>query len=269
MAFELKKTRGVGWSRVIAGISGALVLMLAGTSATYGQAATCNGFISLEYPFAPDLDPGQQRVRLRLTTGSIATGTKLTVNEIAFWFDCRNKGCSGNSLANCNTNADCPGVQTCVTFGTTCIDDGNIITYADDLTTTCATTWSETVQTNRILLEANPPLDLPPMSAGCTIEFTVHKMQAFSNDTTPLIVEQVGSFMDAQCNNGIASSNAQSGSLSVLRELLPPEPVPAASMTLLAVVTVLLSTWAFARLRRRRLRVIPAGVAARRKTRKS
>lgn len=264
MAFGLEKARGVGWSRVIAGISGAVVLMLGGTSATYSQAATCNGFISLEYPFAPDLGPNLQRVRLRLTTGSIATGTKLTVNEIAFWFDCRNKGCSGNAFANCNTNADCPAAQTCVTFGNTCIDDGNIITYADDLTTTCATTWSETVQTNRILLEANPPLDLPPMSAGCIIEFTVQKMQAFSNDTTPLVVEQVASFMDADCDNGISSSNAQGGSLSILREILPPQPVPAASITLLAAVTVLLSIWAFARLRRRRLTVIPAGAATRR-----
>lgn len=217
---------------------------------TLAQGGTCNGFISLQYPVFSGPTPAFQRVRLTLSTGTISGGAKLTVTQIAFYFDCRNKGCSGNLFANCNVNGDCPSGQTCVTLGTTCIDDGNIVAYAGDLTTTCPTTWSQTVQANRVLFGASPPLEIPAQSAGCSIEFTVQKLASFSNDTTPLTIEQVAAFTNARCDNDLASSSAQSGLLSVLQEVQPPRPVPAVSAAALAVTMLALFAWAFVHLRR-------------------
>lgn len=214
-----------------------------------GQTNTCNANISIDYPptgsgfnNVGSIDP----VRLTLTTGSIQGGTQISITSVAFDLDCRSRICTSpfgdacfcaeNTVcsSNCNTGA------LCINAGTTCFDDGNVAGYCDHntdpsqcdpITTNCASVaWSGALDPNnpnRVIFTASPALVLSANDAtGCFLQFDVRKLAPVSNDATPLRIEQVASYLNAQCDNGLASSSAQSGAIQI-----DPTPTPSPSPT--------------------------------------
>jgi hypothetical protein len=111
-----------------------------GTLAQTGD--TCTGVIDIS-TMTPDMNTvgSIDQVTLKLGTLSIVGGTKLTVASVFFNPDCRNKGCIGDFNRNCNDNSDCVGFgNLCLTFSSPmCVDDGNVMGYQGNISTTCKT----------------------------------------------------------------------------------------------------------------------------------
>lgn len=216
------------------------------------QTNTCNGFVSIAYP--PSNSIANERVRIGVSAGQINGGSKLRVNSLTFYLDCRNKGCSNNFFQNCNVDSDCNPGKTCKALGTTCADDGNVVNYVGNITTNCGVTWTATFPngSNQVVFNASPQLQIPANSPGCSLEFDVTKVASQSNDTTPNQVEQVAGYVNATCDNGSTSSNMQAGFLNVSSQgVLDEQPAPAMAEVGLIATGIGLSLIGGRRLRRR------------------
>src|SRR5207249_2676527 len=143
-------------------------------------------------------------LRVQLTLGALAVqnGTTFTLNRVRFELDCTNTS----------------------TGSVPCTDDGLVIGYNGDATisTTCAgVTWTSGHATsgspNEVVFDASPDIVIPAGSANfCQLEFDVTVLGA-SNDATPNTAEETAGYnasqSDGACDNGLASSGAQSGSI--------------------------------------------------------
>src|SRR5262245_64825069 len=109
----MKKLRGTG----VSALALATLLPIAAWAND-----TCNGFINFDYVGAPPVTPIGEvtRVRATLGTGSIQGGTKLTINSMQFNLDC---------------NANFPLTPPCT-------NEGAIVQFEGNITTTCPTAWS-------------------------------------------------------------------------------------------------------------------------------
>src|SRR5882724_9524393 len=146
-----------------------LALVLLGLTAALPTAVeavnTCNTFAAIDYTAGPNF--GAQgdtyKVKLSLFTGSVAGGTKVTVNRVRFDLDC--------------TDATAGQLN--------CADLGAIISYTGDSTisTDCPTGWTtananDSTSPNQVVLTASTPFDIPantgnPNSPFCELEFDV------------------------------------------------------------------------------------------------
>lgn len=225
------------YSVVLGVVTLGLLLALSPQTALAQGANTCNAFIAIDYPIVqtPNTLGSEDQVEVSLSTGTINNGSQITITSFSFGLDCRDKGCSGDPTIACETGANecgfpvtaCPGGQgVCSDFGTTCIDDGNVVDFRGDLgilsncqnPDTTPISWAampDPNDANKVIFTATPALILPPLNAGCVVTFWIEKAALQSNDNTPCRIEQVASYMNAQCNNGLASSNAQTGSITI------------------------------------------------------
>jgi hypothetical protein len=181
--------------------------------AARAQVATCNAQIAFDYFTAQPVQAigDVVTVRLTLSTASITGGTKVTINRLRFDLDCD----SGSPL------------------GLGCVDDGAIIRYQGDATinTNCtdmpggsAVSWSSNVAaggsaTNEVVFTPSTGIMIPASQTDyCFLEFDVQVLSQ-STDPTPTTIEEVAGYSvqtsDAVCDNGLASSGSQSGSLAV------------------------------------------------------
>lgn len=196
------------------------------TPTSQANANTCNASVSISYVHVEDFNTlgSVDRVRLTLNAGSIQGGTEVSVEQIFFGLDCRNKGCLSNPNLNCNVGTDCGIGGTCSDILLLCLDDGNVASYQDNITTTCEVggspiTWSaDESTTNRVIFTSSQPIVIPEGTSDfCYIEFDIRKESLQSNDTTPLTIEQVAGFQMADCNTTppLAASGVSSGSLTI------------------------------------------------------
>jgi hypothetical protein len=190
--------------------SGLLLLGVLAPQAAH--AATCNTFISFDYPTAPP-PPGVNsvgetlRVSLTLGSGMIGGGSEVALNRVRFELDC---------------NADSA-------LGLGCTDDGNAIEYQGDGTilTDCsgeggAVTFSTGHPTspspNQVVFTPSEAIVIPAGNQNfCFISFEIKILAASGDTLSPQKIEQVAGFSaigdDAECDNGLASSGSQSGSI--------------------------------------------------------
>ena len=180
----------------------AVVAVTAMSPGTARAVSTCNGNLNISYVAGPNFAiPGDViRVQLELGTGSIQSGTQMSLNRVRFELDCTNTG---------------PGVP--------CTDDGLVVEYEGDgtITTTCGVAWTTGHATsgapNEVVFTPSVPVVIPASSPGfCNLEFDV-KVLTMSNDATPSTVEESTGFTvasgDATCNNGLSSGSQQSASI--------------------------------------------------------
>jgi hypothetical protein len=168
---------------------------------------TCNAFLAIGYTGAQPFAVAGDTVTVDLTLGSgdIAGGTQVTIDRVRFEQDCDVSG----------------------PLGLGCTDDGAIISYAGDstITTTCAgISWTSNLAgggtlPNQLVFDASPNLVIPENTPSfCTISFDV-VVQSLSTDATPTQIEEVAGFSvvnnDAVCDNNLASSGSQSGSITL------------------------------------------------------
>src|SRR2546427_10898148 len=102
---------------------GSLAMAVIATAPGVARGAnTCNGLFTIDYVAGPNFAlPGDiERVRLTLGTGSITNGSKIDITRLRFDLDC-------------NDN---------FALGVPCTDEGMIVEYEGNITTTCAVAWS-------------------------------------------------------------------------------------------------------------------------------
>jgi hypothetical protein len=156
-------------------------------------ADTCNGFVNIDYIGAPPVTNIGDTVRMKLSfgTGTIQGGTKLTIQSFQLNLDC---------------NANFPLIPPCV-------DEGAIVQFEDNVTTTCpvAVSTGHVVSPNPnevIFSFAGSGLDIPanvPTLPGlCAVEFDV-RVLAPSIDGSGKI-EQLAGYDVAACDNGVLVS---------------------------------------------------------------
>ena len=186
-----------------------VLLVLAAVSASSAVAAiaplanTCNGRSELSYPTAPNFAGVGDVVRVTLTlgAGSIQGGTTLTISGVRFNLDCNNS----------NLGLNCP-------------DDGPVVSYQGNLSTTCASGFTAShsvgdVLPNQVLFTPGTPIAIPSDTSNfCTLSFDV-RLESRSNDTTPDAIEEVSGY-DAALGDGVcntvpplAAGDSNSGSI--------------------------------------------------------
>jgi hypothetical protein len=201
-------TDGSGGSRRVL-LLGLLVVAAMATvpRVTLAAQSTCNAQLGIDYVSGPNFpNPGDiVRVRLTIGTASIQNGTTFTLSRIRFDLDCANPPPPGS---------------------VPCADDGLVIGYQGDstITTTCAGVTFSTGHAiggtpNEVVFSANNPIAIPANTpAFCQLEFDVQVLGP-SNDSTPTLAEEVAGYnassSDGQCNNGLSSSGAQSGAITL------------------------------------------------------
>lgn len=214
---------------------GATTVAPSAVSAQAGGANTCNGFVEISYPTVQEFNTigSIDRARITLSTGTIQNGTTLTVTQVFFGLDCKNKVCLNNTSQACNVNADCGVGNTCASLLPTCIDDGEVAGYVGNITTDCEVGGNPVVWTadtsiaNKVVFAASPAIVIPAnTSQFCGIEFDFEKLSLQSNDTTPLLIEQNTGYEAAQCDNGLAAGGVISGSIDI-----DPTPTPTSTPT--------------------------------------
>jgi hypothetical protein len=184
--------------------SGLIGLVLAALPGAAPAADTCNGFLEISYVGSPaEINIGDTvRMRLRVGTGTIENGTKLTTESLALNLDCD---------ANFPLLPPCP-------------DAGAIIEYEGDptITTTCPVTWSSGhpvgPNPNQVVFTATPVLDIPADVSTppglCALEFDV-KVLAPDADGSGAI-EQLAGYDIAKCDNGVlVSAGFQTAAITV------------------------------------------------------
>ncbi len=169
-------------------------LALAAALPTGAQAAkTCNGFIDIDYVGAPPVTNIGDTVRLKLSfgTGTIQGGTKLTINSFRLGLDC---------------NANFPLTPPCT-------DEGAIVQFEDNVTTTCPVAVSTAhlvgPNPNEVVLNfagagLDIPADTPTLPGLCSVELDV-RVLAPSVDGSGKIEQLVG-YDVAACDNGVLVS---------------------------------------------------------------
>ena len=212
-----------------AALAGALGLaaLVPGTAAAQN---TCNGIVSIGYPLVQEFNTigSVDRASITLGTGNIQGGSTLTVQKVFFELDCKNKVCLNNTTQACSVNADCGVGNTCANLLPTCFDDGNVAGYVGNITTDCEVggnpvTWTaDTSETNKVVFTASPAI----AATFCSIEFDFEKLSLQSNDTTPLVIEQVTGYEKADCDNTLSAGGRISGSVDI-----DPTPTPTSTPT--------------------------------------
>jgi len=179
--------RGVGAAFVL------LVLVAVPLSSAFAAIAplanTCNGVSELGYPTAPNFAAVGDTVRVTLTlgAGSIQGGNTLTISGVRFNLDCNNS----------NLGLNCP-------------DDGPVISYQGNLSSTCATGFTSShsagdVLPNQVLFTPGTPIAIPANTTNfCTLSFDV-RIESRSNDTTPDAIEEVSGY-DAALGDGVCNT---------------------------------------------------------------
>ena len=182
---------------------------------------TCNAVTEIVYTHVEDFNTkgSVDRAQIQIGAGTISGGTQLTIDKIYFGLDCRNKGCTNNLNQNCNSNGDCTGGASCISLLPTCVDDGDVAIYQNNITTTCVgMTWTaDTTVDNRVVFTASTPIVIPASTSNfCNIEFDFQKNAFQSNDTTPMFIEQVAGVESGQCNTvpPLAASGAGTGAVA-------------------------------------------------------
>jgi hypothetical protein len=166
------------------------------------EANTCNGNSELNYPTAPNFVALGTTVRvvIQLGAGGIQGGTSLSINRVKFNLDCNNSN-----------------------LGINCLDDGNVVSYQGNLSTTCAVTFTTPHAAgdflpNQVVFTPSVPVVIPAGTSNfCTLSFDT-KVESTSTDSTPTVVEEVSGF-DASSGDGVcdtvpplAAGNTNSGS---------------------------------------------------------
>jgi hypothetical protein len=192
------------------------------------SAATCNGFVGIDYVGSPPpaVVGDIRRVQMTVFTGPIVDGANptLTFQRIRFDLDC---------------NAD-------FALGLPCTDDGSVIKYKGNISAANCLDASLTPVTftdnsavdnfnpNEVVFTPSNPVVIPsdtPNTSGCVIEFDV-QVASYSNDSSPNDIEQVVGFRtilgvpDAACSNGLGSNGSNSAFIS----LVPPTPTPTSTI---------------------------------------
>src|SRR6185295_911472 len=110
----LNVVKGIGLLALVFGI-GLATPAHAARQATLAN--TCNGNSELSYPTAPNFNSVGDNVHVKLTLGAggIDGGTSLSVSRVRFNLDCNNS----------NLGINCP-------------DDGPVVSYQGNLSSTCA-----------------------------------------------------------------------------------------------------------------------------------
>ncbi len=170
------------------------VALVAALPNAAGAADTCNGFINIDYVGAPPVTPigDTVEIELRLGTGSIIGGTKLTIGSLQLNLDC---------------NANFPLTPPCV-------DEGPLIQYEGDgtIVTDCPTVWTTghavSPDPNVVEFTATPPLDIPPnqptLPGFCGLRFRVRVLGASIDGSGK--IEQLIGYGIGQCDNGVLLS---------------------------------------------------------------
>src|SRR5262245_20411173 len=148
---------------------------------------SCEPVLDLSYPEAPRLQQVGDRARAHLSLGGGHNGLSVPVlvQRVRFNLDCDSS----------NLSLNCP-------------DDGGVIAYEGNLTTTCPVGFTcshspgDTLP-NQVIFTADGPLLIPADTADfCSLDFDV-RLETTSNDATPNLVEQTiaveRSLDDAQC----------------------------------------------------------------------
>jgi len=124
---------------------------------------------------------------LTLGAGGIQGGTSLSISRVRFNLDCNNS----------NLGINCP-------------DDGAVVAYQGNLSTTCASAFSadhsagDTLP-NQVVFTPTSPIVVPANTPDfCTLSFDV-KLLTRSNDGTPDVIEQVSGF-DASLGDGVCDT---------------------------------------------------------------
>jgi hypothetical protein len=173
-------------------------------AASWGQANTCNGLVTIDYVTGSNYAvPGDViRVRLTLGTGSINGGTHLTIQRLRFDLDCDSN----------------------FALGLPCTDEGAFVQYEGDgtITNTCGkiftTGHAVSSAPNEVVFTPDTPIVIPANSSippgFCALEFDIKVLAAPSTDVTPGFIEEVGGYrnVDAMCNNGVLASGGQQSS---------------------------------------------------------
>jgi hypothetical protein len=168
-------------------------------------ANTCNGNSELSYPTAPNFASigDTIRVTLSLGAGGIDGGTTLSISRVRFNLDCNNSN-----------------------LGINCADDGGVISYQANLSTTCASAFvadhvaGDTLP-NQVVFTPTTAIAIPANTPSfCTLSFDV-RIETTSNDGTPNVIEEVSGFDaslgDGVCNTAppLAAGNTNSGSITL------------------------------------------------------
>jgi hypothetical protein len=163
----------------------------------------CNGFIQIEYVSGANFPDINDVVRVRLTLGSgVITGATtptFTLNRVRFDLAC--------------AVPPAPGAVPCTP------DLGTPMAYNGDgsITTTCPVSWTTSTSSGEVVFTPSTPLIIPASQNNfCQLEFDIKRV-GDSMDSTPGLAEEVTGYNsntgDGQCNNGLSSSNSQSGSI--------------------------------------------------------
>jgi hypothetical protein len=131
----------------LASVSGILlaVVLVSGSPSSGQMGDTCTGVIDIGSTQPSFNNLGSiDRITLTFGTISITNGTKLTVDSAFFNLDCRNAGCVGDFNRDCtvaNQAVDCAGFgNLCFVFAAPqCVDDGAVVGFDGNITTTCKT----------------------------------------------------------------------------------------------------------------------------------
>jgi hypothetical protein len=157
-------------------------------------AGTCRASMDISYPEAGVSSEIGDLVHIQIKLGArtIRGGTSLSINRVRFNLDCN----------NANLGINCP-------------DDGGVVSYQGDLTTTCGVTMTadhgpgETLP-NQVVFTPSAPIVVPAGNESyCSLDFLV-RIETLSNDATPLAIEQVGGF-DASTGDGVCNTSPPLG----------------------------------------------------------
>src|SRR5262245_11322927 len=199
MRNETRLHPGARWQLSMISLVTVLVLSSGmGPMAFAAPAATCTGQMSARYVAGPAFgrDGDYYRVELGFGTGSITGGgtNTLSLSTVRFHLDCMYQGFPG------------------------CVDDGNVINFIGNLTTSCGTGqpgfWTVSQGANTVDFTAQSPVVIPAMIPAfpgfCQLQFTVRIASiAAARDDGPLStnqVEEMASYLVALCDNGLPAN---------------------------------------------------------------
>src|SRR5262245_27017188 len=130
---------------------------------------TCNARGEISYVGGANFPvPGNTvRIGITLGAGTIQNGTHVSISAVRLELDC---------------NADNP-------LGLSCTDDGAVIEYDGNITTTCGVIWSDNghgtgTLPNEVLFTPSSPIVIAAGTTGCEFEFDA-KVLTRSGDPTP------------------------------------------------------------------------------------
>jgi hypothetical protein len=161
---------------------------------------SCEPLLELSYPSSPNLHRLGDTARAHITFGGGRTGlgVPIVVHRVRFDLDCQAT----------NVGINCP-------------DDGNVVSYQGNLSTSCPVEFTSSHAPgdslpNQVLFTSTVPFQIPANTPDfCSLDFDI-RLESHSNDGTPDTVEQScgceGGADDALCEvGGIARSAEETG----------------------------------------------------------